>query len=221
MGLLDIFGGVSSLAGLLGAQSATRRREAERQQLLDNMRRDAEANYLADTGQNAHDVYAATGVGGNAIRALGQGLGSNLAASGVYNPSSVGGALALGTQQTGANIANLSAQLTAGAKGRRQDALNRVQGLQYGAANEGVDTARNDAAGAAGGFKSFLGSLVQRNLETTGANKPRALLPAVNGTTGQGFNLPGNAGSMFKPTPPIDWQAALDLSRPMRGARVF
>ncbi len=206
--LTQIFGGVSAIAGLLGAQSAARRQQQERMNLLNNMQSQIESGYLNDIGQNSRQLYSEAGAGGDAIRALGGNMGAGLAAGGVYNSSSVAGATALGQRDQSSAIAQLAARLQQGASQRRQQGLQHVNDLRFGVADSGYNQAQSDLSGARGGLSSFLGSMVQNNLMKSGANMGRASIPPiVNGTINQGANLPGNAGMGSG----IDWRKMLDL----------
>jgi hypothetical protein len=207
--LTQIFGGISAIGGLLGAQGAARRAQQQRQALLDTMLREAQGNYLDDQTQNNRTLQREAGLGADAVRSLGANLGGSLASAGVYNASAVAGAMGNAQRSEQSAIADIAARLQSSAMDRKQRAMQQVRGIQLGVAGENYSNTQNDLQTARGGLQSYLGSMVQNNLLRSGANAPRAATPPIiNGTINQGPNLPGNAGMGTG----IDWGAMRNLS---------
>jgi hypothetical protein len=207
--LTQIFGGISAIGGLLGAQGAARRAQQQRQALLDTMLREAQGNYLDDQTQNNRTLQREAGLGADAVRSLGANLGGALAGAGVYNSSAVAGAMGNAQRSEQSALADLASRLQASALDRKQRALSQVRGIQLGVAGDNVGNTQNDLQTARGGLQSYLGNLVQSNLMRSGANAARTTIPPiVNGTINQGPNLPGNAGMGLN----RDWGAMLNLS---------
>jgi hypothetical protein len=191
--LSALFGGATSLYGILSANAAQQKAEQQRQQALTQMAQTNDQTYQNALNQSDKTIQQAAGIGGDGILNLSRNLGSNLAAGGVYNSSAVAGATASAQRGTDTALANEASQLQLGALGQKTAGQQHINDLQFGAANSNVNYAQNNLQTARGGMGSFLGSLAQSNLLSSGANSGRMNLPAVNGTVNQGDGLPGNA----------------------------
>lgn len=190
--LSAIFGGITSLGGLLSANSAAKRAEQQRQQALLQMTADNNQMYANALNGNNRTLQQAAGVGGDAIASLGRNLGDSLAGAGVYNSSATAGALASAQRGTDTALANQAAQLQLGSMQQHQQGMLDIDRLGLGVAGDNVNYARQGLDQARGGLGSFLGTLAQSNLMRSGANVNRNGQQQMNGTINQGPNLPGN-----------------------------
>jgi hypothetical protein len=197
MSFLDILGGVvggvGSLYGALTAENERRQAQAAQQAALANYGRASDTAYQQALSSGGQGLMAASGQGADALRALGSSMGANLAAGGVYNPSAVGGALALGQREIGSNLTDLASRNYQAAAQMHAQQQQNLANMQLGVAGQNVGQSYNDISTATGGLQSFLGALSQANLARSGANAYRATLPVQQGTVNQAQNLPGNA----------------------------
>lgn len=201
MGLLDAItggiSGISAIAGLLGADNARRQAMRQQQQAINDLHIANDRQYQNVLGQGAHSLYDMAGLGADAIHGLGRNLGADAAAGGVYNSSAVGGALALAARDQDAAIANLASRNYYNANALHGQQEQNIANMGYNLGGQNLGFAQNNFEQSQAGLGSFLGGLAQQNLQRSGANSYRTGLPAVNGTAGQGPNLPGNAGLML------------------------
>ena len=186
---LSIIGGIQ---GLLSGSSAERRARAAAEMALRDLEAAGEEEYAAVSSAGRRGLYDLVGTLRDALESGGRGMGAALAGAGVYNPSSVAGALTLqqreNTRETGRFATGLSetlARLKAGSK-------RQVAGMRLGLAQNRENYARETMAGSAGGLASILGSLGQMNLDRTGADNYNAnkTVAGVRGATGSVLDMP-------------------------------
>lgn len=173
--------GVQGIAGLMGASSAKKQAQARQQQALVDLSKQLDDEYRQTVENNSRGLYSATGVGGDAIAALGRRLGDSMAGAGVYNSSATAGALtqAQGDQNTAlANLASTNRYNEQSLLGQNQRYLTNAK---LGVAGDQIGQANGDLGGARNSLQSFLGALSQFNLRQNNVTSSRAAGPAMNG----------------------------------------
>ena len=183
-GIGALIGGAGSIFGLISAESERKRALEAQQAAIRQYQAATDAAYQQTLASGGQNIYSFTGLGADALRNLGSSMGSALAAGGVYNPSAVGGALALQQRDTASSLADLvNRQAQAAAQMRAQSAQN-VANMQLGIAGGAVDRGYSGVSNALGGLGSFMQSL-------------SSLAPNQNTGTGNnvaaqyGFGTPG------------------------------
>lgn len=196
---LGVISGLSSLGGLLGGEAAKRRAEQARQRALLDYATSIDQAYQNQMQANQHSLYAAAGLGGDAIHAMGARFGDSLAASGVYNSSAVAGALANAQHSQDQSLAGLAFQNTNAAKQAYSEGQRTLSQLRLGQANQQYGEASSQLAGSQQGLSSFLGSLAQYGLARSGANQVQASLSRPAGGYGNMMPLAPGAGMLQSP----------------------
>jgi len=184
IGLSEILGGGQLLAGLfgaLGSRSAMRRAMLAREMALADIQRELDAEYSALRERNMRSLYAAAGQSADAIGALGRRLGSALAGAGVYNSSSVAGALANAQDSAGAQLASMAAENAYNERSLLGANRRYLAGLRHSTMSGDYENARSDYQSSLGGLASFLGQLAQYNLARRNVPNAREQGVAVSG----------------------------------------
>lgn len=181
---LGAISGLTSLSGLLGGNAAQARAQAARQQAITDMSKQLDEEYQNLVQRNQHSLNAATGQGGDAIRALGSNLGAGLAQAGVYNSSATAGALTQATANQGAQLSSLASTNQYNQQSLLGQNQRYLTGLKYNLANDQLSQANSDLSGSRQGLSSFLGSLAQYNLSRSGQNQLQNSLPRSQGGYG-------------------------------------
>ncbi len=197
-GVGSVISGLTGLGGLLSASAAQKEAEAQEQQAITSLNT-ANSTALNNLNtQNSYNLASATGQGGDMIQQLGSRMGDSLASAGVYNSGAAGGALdrAEATEQN--SLAGLAANNTFSAD--QMAAQNEQAGanMEYNFAASQLGQANKNYSQSAGGLSSFLGSLAQQNLASSGANANAASLPQINGNQNQG-DTTGSDPNPFMP----------------------
>lgn len=176
--------GVSALGaiqGLLGGNAAAARARKAQEQAIRDMEAENAQYESNQFGAGRRGLYDLTGTLRDNLEQGGRGLGSSLAAAGVYNSSATAGALAneatSNNQTLGAYSTNLSDMLS----NLHSRNSNQINSLKFGLASDQLGQAQQQQAGSAGGFASLLGSLGQFNLGQEGADIGRKAGDAGNG----------------------------------------
>jgi hypothetical protein len=158
-GVSAAIGGIQSIVGLFGANSAQQRAEQAAQQAITQYQSNANQAYndTAQAGQG--NLYALSGQLSNQLQRQGGALGQALANAGVYNSTAAAGALA---NQGAANAGALSQEQSAlGASLNQlkdQTGMQAAQ-MQYGLNQNNLNYARNLYGQSIGGVQGFLQNL--------------------------------------------------------------
>ena len=152
-------GGIQSIVGLFGANSAQQRAEQAAQQAITQFQSNANQAYndTAQAGQG--NLYALSGQLANQLQRQGGAIGQALANAGVYDSKAAAGALA---NQGAADAGALSQEQSA--LGASLDQLKDQTGMQaaemqFGLNQNNLNYARNLYSQSVGGVGSFLQNL--------------------------------------------------------------
>jgi hypothetical protein len=181
-----IVGGVSAISGLLGGSSEKRRQQAAIQSAMSQYGQALDAQNNNALGQELQSLYSGTGVGNDAVRNNGMGLGDVLSRSGVYNSSALAGALANQSIGNAANVASMYANMDAARKQQYAQGQQNLANMRLGVAMPMFTNAQNQMAGTANGLQQWLQGITQQNNQQTGVAAQMNGLGQGNGNAGKG-----------------------------------
>ena len=191
---LGVVNGLTSLSGLLGGNAARKRAQQAREAAIRDMALQLDNDYQDLVSNNRFNLLAATGQGGDAIRALGSNLGASMANAGVYNSSATAGALTQATDNQAARLTGLATENNFNEKSLLNQNRRYLSNLKLNTANDDLGAANQNLANSKQGLMSFLGSLTQYNLSKSGVTNQRNALPQSAGGIGNPSVLDPNSG---------------------------